>query len=588
MRKKNVKFEIRKLKMGWMILLLSAGSVFGFDAIMTLEPPVISLNESAQLSITVRNAKRHAAPTLPKIDGLTFSRPSQSTQRSWINGKSERSTTYTFRVYPQRTGTFPIGPFNYTVDGTTQPLQTQLNVVATSSEVAQPQSWDELIFAKLTTPRGQAYVQEPFELTLSIYSRQGLQLAGNINLEGMPKTGLSELEWQELSRSRETIDGQFYDVRRFRSMPRALGSGTFEFSPALTVHVATPNQSRKRDPFFGSMFQHTQTRPIQLQVEKAVVTVLSLPADKKPADFNGAVGRFNFSVTAQPTTIQVGDPITLTLTLHGQGNLDRILPPTLPENEPFRLFGDAVRQQGQNGVRFEQVISPRDETATRIPAFSFSYFDTQSGSYRTLHSREIPITVTASPNPGAQIFAAQETLIVPADQPFASESDIQRFTSWTQTAWRTIRPWVWILPASVLLSFLFFVGRKWVHIRRQDTAWIRRQQAPKAIRKALKNADKALQQHEAIPFYNALWETLGIFFGSRLNLPPGEIIPSALLNTLDQTNLAKEHLTALHTLFEHIEMARYSATSGTADTEKMTAIKTELTTLLKRVEKVRF
>jgi hypothetical protein len=48
-------------------------------------------------------------------------------------------------------------------------LAGKLKVVATSGEVSAAQSWSDVTFARITANRQQVYVQEPFELTLSIY-----------------------------------------------------------------------------------------------------------------------------------------------------------------------------------------------------------------------------------------------------------------------------------------------------------------------------------------------------------------------------------------------------------------------------------
>jgi len=126
---------------------------------------------------------------LPDVPGLQFVGAGQTQHSSWVNGTSDRYTAFNFQVYPQKTGEFTIGPFTYQTDGQAQSLQGSLTVVATPGEAAQPQSWNEIVFARLQVDRESTYVQAPFGLQLSIYSRQGVQLAGNINLQNMPETG---------------------------------------------------------------------------------------------------------------------------------------------------------------------------------------------------------------------------------------------------------------------------------------------------------------------------------------------------------------------------------------------------------------
>jgi len=566
-----------------------ATRVFGFEATMTIQPPLIQLGESATLSIEVRNAKKIQPPALPEVPGLRFSGVSQSQQTSWVNGKTDSFTTYSFQIAPQKTGTFKIGPFDYTADKETKTLQGELKVVATSGDASQPQSWSEILFARLEPDRKSAYVQEPFGLTLSIYSRQGLQMAGNINLQGMPETGLSELKWQEIQPDRVAISNVVYEVRRFHCRTRAVSSGDFAFAPVITVQIITQNQNqRSNDPFFGSLFQRNETRPVDVEVEKATIEVMPLPEQGKPAGFSGAVGRFEFQVTAQPLKVQPGDPITLAMTISGDGNFDRVMIPAIPANGSFRLFGEPVRKPEDNGVRFEQVISPRDANVTEIPPIAFSYFDTQSGQYRILNSAAIPITVEASSNNVAQVFAAKDSLVLPPPEtPFATESDIQRIESQVKNLWQTVRPWLWAVPAALILTGIFFFARKFHKTRQGDTARVRRQKAPKAARKALRTAVHARKQGDVKAFYDALWYAQADYFGHRLNLSPGDVTASTVLQALTGTGIDPKQVHALRTVFEQLEACRYGAPAAMAP-ETMEQLQGGLEQILKQCEKVKF
>lgn len=583
---KNLKPEIRNLKFVFLTWLLSAGAVFG-EATMKIQPPLIELSESATLSIEVRDTDNPQPPAIPNVPGLTLRYAGQSTQHSWVNGKSDRFTAFNYQVYPQKTGTFTIGPFQYDA----QTLQGQIKVVAGSSEAQQAQSWSDLLFAKLAVDRNQAYVQEPFTLTLSIYSRQGLQLAGNIGLNGMPQTGLPDLQWQEGPPEREVINGSVFDVRRFTARTRAMSSGAFEFKPSVTVPVVLPDRNRRSrspfdDSFFGSMFQRTQTRPVDVPVEKVTVNVRPLPQDGRPDSFNGAVGRFEFTASAKPVSVQVGDPVTLQMVIRGDGNFDRVMMPPLPFEDSFRLFGDPVRKQNDGAVVFEQVISPRSADLTEIPAIPFSFFDTESERYRTLQSAPIPVTVEAVTNRSAQVFAAKETIVSspPANRAFATESDVQRAVKWFSRGWKKIRPWLWTVPALLLAWLAGFAGNKLLHLRRQDTARLRRQKAPKAARAGLRAAGQARKRGDIPAFYDALWEAFSGFFGHRFNLPPGDITSDIVLRRLEQNGASAERIDSLRRLTERLETGRYARGAAPADDRSLRTLQADLKDALNRTK----
>jgi hypothetical protein len=569
------------------VFCLMALHASGFEATMTVQPPLIQLGETATLSIEVRGSRKVQPPALPNVPGLRFSGASQSQQSSWVNGKSDSFTSFSYQIAPQQTGTFGIGPFNYTIDGESKTLQVELKVVATSGDASQPQSWSEILFARLEPDRTSAYVQEPFGLMLSVYSRQGVQLAGNINMQGMPGTGLSELKWQEIQPSREVVSNAVYDVRRFYSQTRAMSSGVFEFKPSITVQVVIQNKNnRSNDPFFGSMFQRTETRPVDLPVEKVAIAVKPLPDEGRPSGFSGAVGQFAFQVSAQPLDVHPGDPITLAITISGDGNFDRVSMPSLPANGQFRLFGEPVRKQEDKAVRFEQVVSPRTADVTEIPPISFSFFDTQAGRYNTLTNRSIPITVTAASNSAAQVFAAKDSIVLPPPEtPFATESDLQRIEGQVKSLWQTVRPWLWTIPSVLLSVPAILFGRKFYRTRQNDTARVRKQKAPRIARKALAAAEHARQKGDPTSFYDALWDALAGYFSHRLNLEPGNVSALTVLSALERTGFDSELINCLRHIFEQVEASRYGLPSREMSPSQLEQLQIDLEKILKTCDR---
>ncbi|MBN1818163.1 MAG: BatD family protein, partial [Sedimentisphaerales bacterium] len=96
-------------------------------------------------------------------------------------------------------------------------------------------------------------------------------------------------------------------------------AGPIEIDPVtISADIAVERvQSRDRfgwNGFFGPQYRYQRfaasTDPVRLNVKP-------LPAQGKPADFYGLVGRYTISTAAQPTTVNVGDPITLTIRVGG-------------------------------------------------------------------------------------------------------------------------------------------------------------------------------------------------------------------------------------------------------------------------------
>src|SRR5204863_5356139 len=123
-----------------------------------------------------------------------------------------------------------------------------------------------------------------------------------------------------------------------------------------------------------------------------------------PASFNGAVGIFSMNVSAGPTNVTVGDPITVRVRLSGQGALDgltlpeqfasgdfKTYPATVKATEPTDAFGL------QGSKTFEQVVVPQNAEIKQLPPVTFSFFDPQQAAYRTLTQPSLGLVV----RPGA-------------------------------------------------------------------------------------------------------------------------------------------------------------------------------------------
>src|SRR5207245_1938962 len=117
-----------------------------------------------------------------------------------------------------------------------------------------------------------------------------------------------------------------------------------------------------------------------------------------PPSFSGAIGSFTMAVDAKPKTVQVGDPITITATISGRGNFDRMSGPTLEDEHGWHKYpaSSKFKQDDDVGISgekaFETVIAP-NEKKPAVPPLVFAYFDPIKENYVTLRSDAVPIQV---------------------------------------------------------------------------------------------------------------------------------------------------------------------------------------------------
>lgn len=215
-------------------------------------------------------------------------------------------------------------------------------------------------------------------------------------------------------------DGRHYLVVSGERRMVPLRAGHFELPPAtLNVDEVTGWQ---RD-LFGSR-RPTDTRRLFARDEPIDLVVEPAPEEGRPPSFGGAVGSgFSIDVRADRSVVQRGDPITLTLTIRGDGQLDTVGLPPLDgpgglDPGQFRVLDEAASGEIVDGAkRFEVPVRVVDESVREIPPIEYAWFDPELGAYQTARSR--PIALAVRP---AEVVSADDVVAArPAEEP-AEES----------------------------------------------------------------------------------------------------------------------------------------------------------------------
>ncbi len=124
--------------------------------------------------------------------------------------------------------------------------------------------------------------------------------------------------------------------------------------------------------------------------DPVAIRVRPLPVDGELPGFTGAMGKF-FSDPPQLSAdrLQVGQPVQLKLTFHGEGDLTRFVPPTAPRSRDWQIIADPPP-----ATTFTFI--PLTDEVQATPAIPFSCFDPQTGKYEDLSVPAIPVTVTGT------------------------------------------------------------------------------------------------------------------------------------------------------------------------------------------------
>ena len=384
-----------------------------------------ALGETVRLEIRIAGVRSADAPEQIMADGLEIRRTGTSQRIEMNNLNLTSSVVYDYTVMPLRAGRFTIPPQTIRVGNSSlrTPALT-LNVAdssgrssgARSGRDTQAAGANNLVFAELIVPSKTAYVGEivPVQIRMGFDPRVRPRLIEPPEITGQ---GFTAQKLQQSAENTETISGRIYEVVTYKTAIAAARAGKFEIGPVKAkAQVVIPRRqsaprSRGRspfdlfdqddpfsDPFFSNPFsQFGERREVEIKSEPVALEVKPLPPNA-PASFSGAIGNFTMTSEAKPKTVQVGDPITVTNTISGRGNFDRVNAPIIEDERGWHKYPPSSKfkqddEVGLSGTKtFEMVLSP-NEKKQGLPLLAFSYFDPVKEQYVTLHSDPIPINV---------------------------------------------------------------------------------------------------------------------------------------------------------------------------------------------------
>jgi hypothetical protein len=417
------------------------------SATAVLNSSEAALGETVHLEIRVAGARAADAPEQIMVDGLEIRRTGTSQRIEMNNLKLTSSVIYDYTVMPLRAGRFTIPPQTIRVGNNSlrTPALT-LNVADSpgrSSGAARPDrsaatgSANNLVFAELIVPSKAAYVGEivPVQIRMGFDPRVRPRLVEPPAITGQ---GFTAQKLQQSGENSETISGRLYEVVTFKTAITAARAGKFEIGPVKAkAQVVIPRRqsaprSRPRspfdlldqddpfsDPFFSNPFsQLGERREVEIKSEPVALEVKPLPPNAPPS-FSGAIGNFTMTSDAKPKTVQVGDPITVTTTISGRGNFDRVNAPAIEDERGWHKYPPSSKfkqddEVGLSGTKtFEMVLSP-NEKKQGLPLLAFSYFDPVKEQYVTLHSEPIPINVQGDAAVAQNAGAAQSAAPTPS------------------------------------------------------------------------------------------------------------------------------------------------------------------------------
>ena len=580
-------------------------------------PSVVAVGEQFKLEYTLnKEGDNLKVPTLEGFDLLMGPSVGQSFYSSNINGKMTQNVTfsYTYILEGTKKGTFQIPGATVIIDGkeyTSNALKIEVvegsrnsngNQAATNRPV-QPDANatvnDNNLFVKVEVSRRSLYMGESLMATIKVYTKVDLVNLGRTKFPDFNGFLAEEVPTpQRIELVREAVDGQIYNVGTIRKVllyPQHTGEITIEpFELECIVRQRLANGGRSFfDEFFGNykdVRAMRRSKPVTIQVKE-------LPQLGKPAGFGGTVGNVTMATSLSADTVNANDAITYKVTFRGTGNLKLLKAPTINFPLDFEVYDPKesrdlnITENGMAGsVSFEYLIIPRYSGDYKIPAIRFSYFDSQSNTYKTIAGAEYNIHVRKGADNGqvetstgnqVKSFKKEDVRKVGEDIRYLKTEGLNLKAAGVRFFGTTL---YWL---ALLIPFVLFVVGAVLNRRRikanADIVRVKNKAANKMARKRLKVAASAMKNHNAEQFYDEVLKALWGYMSYKLNIDRAELNRDNISEILQSKGVEEDRIKEFIAVLDTCEYARYAP--GSNSDQEMGKVYTDSIDVITKLDK---
>lgn len=554
---------------------------------MKLSKPKLGLNERLRVDFVMNRDGDNFNP--PDFIGFkVVMGPSQSISSSWINGVRSYSKTYSYTLAPTAKGKFTIKQASIIISGETyKSLAKEVEVTAAvdkpSDQMTADDIADENLHLVAEISKTDPFMNEAITVVYKLYVSPNISVSNYQPLDNPTYNNFwsQDIKVSSLSAQNGTYKGKPYRyvvLKRVVLYPQK--SGKLDIEP-LSLDVTVDVPTGRRDFFGGRIYAQTNKT---VSAGNRTINVKPLPLKDQPANFNGAVGDFDFAVTTSKTSLNATESLQASVEVSGKGNLKLFklpepeLPSALEVYEPEFREGVRTTLSGMQGkVSNQYTIVPAFRGKYPIAPLSFSFFDPKTEKYTTLTSNEIVINVLEGPlsatNKTVPTIGSEKQAVIANGNQFNFIKLSPDLKSKSVTYFFDSNSFYFWLLSPLLLIPLAILFRKKKDDIAGDVAGNKVRRANKLARKYLSAAKKELGNKDS--FYVALERALHNYLKAKLKIETSEFSKDRIEELLSKKQIEASTITDFIGLLQNCEAARYSPFSDVqiqADYEKASEV----------------
>jgi len=510
-----------------------------------------------------------------------LSGPNQSTNMSWVNGKTNHSISYSYVLMAIKKGEFTIGPAVAYANGKAiktnsfkikvgKGVKVQNNNNQAGSNTKSGGSASDELFIKSTVSRRKVYQGEQIIATYKLYTRAGLagnELVKNADLNGFWS---QEIEFGESVWTKEIIGGYRYDVATIRQIvlfPQR--SGELEIDPLEMKFIVQKRVSGGGNSVFDQFFGRVENVEYTLKSKPIKITVLPHPSNA-PANFKNAVGKLDMKVNVSTNDIKANEAVNIKIKISGKGNLPLIDSPELVFPSDFETYDpkiiDNIKTTG-SGVsgskEFDYLVIPRHAGQFKLDPIVFSYFNPVTKKYETISSKPIAINVLKSDGSTSDnvVYSSnkEDIQVLGDDIRYIHTNNIQLSNS-NENFYGSWKFYLLMLLAP-LVFIITYIFRNRIRIANSDVVGMKKKKASKVAGKLLSSAKQSLVENNKNAFYEDIAKALFGYIGDKLNIEVAELNQTNIKEKLTSINVSELTSKELMDTIELCDMARFAPVS---------------------------
>ncbi|MEO7923731.1 MAG: BatD family protein [Chitinophagaceae bacterium] len=383
------------------------------------------------------------------------------------------------------------------------------------------------LFIKVMVDKRNCYVGEPVLATFKLYSRleSKSDIVKNPGFYGFTVYDMVNLADKKVAV--ENINGKAFDVHTIRKVQLyPLQAGEFTIDPMevknkVEFSRSAVNKKTEQEIVEGVLNdtgnetprEGTEVVETDIHTEPLTIRVKPVPEKNKPAGFNGATGNFTIASIVRDNELDKNEEGFFEIKISGKGNFIQISAPSVQWPEGIEGFDPVVTDAfdktqtpltGSRTFRFP-FVSSAPATYT-MPAISFTFFNTDSGKYKTVSTDRSGVNVSNTEKP---------------------------VTTKTRETAGTIRKTGWIYYIfGIALVLVGFTGFYWMNRKKQVQLPM-----PATSVKPVLSIDELLEpvkqvQDDDRKFFTSLQQAAWKFFGDHLDLSGSGMDKKILMRAL--------------------------------------------------------